>query len=645
MKPVRPRIEWLMPLLVTGAAVAQDSVALTPGESDALAADGPQTVRYVVDLVEISSSWGNTFAVAPILKASADSDPLFPTQILGATAVSPDQRLSLTFAPTDFANWSTPGEGVNPTENSAASNISISAFDRQFAVAVNDFNAEATNVISAVIGQNSADPLRLYVARTMAVSSRPGPAASDTATLSLGAIDADGKTHLRADAFNATDALAVAGENIVTVDAAARNSSVNILTSGGPADSGATTFVLTNDAVTLNTPIALAGSVGAPTALTLDFSGQYRPGAAAPQTSHLPATITGTRGNPSFSGEVAFGPGVTAGTGAALMVTDPLASDTSIIGLFSVSTTGTPTAEDAIGLPSPLTDGAFTTNAAGEAVFNHYLSQLCFRGPSGPVGLGAADDDPVVAATAIDPADGEFIPVATLETGGPVWSVAAFMGKPVLDGPGGSMVGTLVSDPVAALSSPAVDTWGNVYFVAAYEPTGGSAGTALIKAVRGTAGYELERILATGDMIDGANSGRTWMVDQLTLADADSVASGSLHAGAVLQPVQPGLEAGEAADPGAFGGLVVNATITYDNGGTPETYEAVLFVGPSAVPLPCEGDTNGDLAVNFEDLNNVLNDWNTAGPVGDVAPYPGGDGVVNFADLNLVLAEWGSDCQ
>ncbi len=69
-------------------------------------------------------------------------------------------------------------------------------------------------------------------------------------------------------------------------------------------------------------------------------------------------------------------------------------------------------------------------------------------------------------------------------------------------------------------------------------------------------------------------------------------------------------------------------------------------------PAPdCEGDANGDLVVNFDDLNEVLANWNMSvpqGTMGDVSPYnpggPIGDGVVNFDDLNTVLAAWNTSC-
>ncbi len=69
----------------------------------------------------------------------------------------------------------------------------------------------------------------------------------------------------------------------------------------------------------------------------------------------------------------------------------------------------------------------------------------------------------------------------------------------------------------------------------------------------------------------------------------------------------------------------------------PGTNIASLRGGPA-----CPGDANGDLVVNFADLNAVLSAFGQSGVGigGDV----NGDGTVNFADLNVVLSAFGSAC-
>lgn len=57
----------------------------------------------------------------------------------------------------------------------------------------------------------------------------------------------------------------------------------------------------------------------------------------------------------------------------------------------------------------------------------------------------------------------------------------------------------------------------------------------------------------------------------------------------------------------------------------------------------CPGDTNGDLAVNFADLNVVLSNWGLTGVIvpGDLNH----NFVVDFGDLNIVLGEFGETCK
>lgn len=72
------------------------------------------------------------------------------------------------------------------------------------------------------------------------------------------------------------------------------------------------------------------------------------------------------------------------------------------------------------------------------------------------------------------------------------------------------------------------------------------------------------------------------------------------------------------------------------------TYDWTITFAPVA-PAGCPGDANGDEAVDFADLNLLLDHWGQAtgaGAEGDVD----GSGVVDFADLNLLLDHWGETC-
>ncbi len=69
--------------------------------------------------------------------------------------------------------------------------------------------------------------------------------------------------------------------------------------------------------------------------------------------------------------------------------------------------------------------------------------------------------------------------------------------------------------------------------------------------------------------------------------------------------------------------------------------DAQVYVG--LVQAPCPGDTNGDMRVDFADLNNVLSLFGQPTTPG-VGADLNGDGIVNFVDLNLVLGYFGSVC-
>jgi len=79
----------------------------------------------------------------------------------------------------------------------------------------------------------------------------------------------------------------------------------------------------------------------------------------------------------------------------------------------------------------------------------------------------------------------------------------------------------------------------------------------------------------------------------------------------------------------------------------PEVAEPNVDLGPFEVqpqgPLPCEGDTDGDLTIGLSDLLTVLSEWgscvSSTGCAGDID----GDGFIGLSDLLAVLAGWG-DC-
>lgn len=74
---------------------------------------------------------------------------------------------------------------------------------------------------------------------------------------------------------------------------------------------------------------------------------------------------------------------------------------------------------------------------------------------------------------------------------------------------------------------------------------------------------------------------------------------------------------------------------------------AVLSIGFQAVAaaraprlIPCDGDANHDLRVDFDDILTVLSNWNSTSGEGDANE----DGDVDFADLTAAISAWSADC-
>jgi len=631
--------------LCCASASAQDSVSTTPGGSDALSAYAEQEVRYVVDASTILSSWSNPFVLAPVLKASADVSPLFSTQVVTASTISPRALGPRQFALRDFALWQNAGAGVNPAENSAPGTLSIGSVSRSFAIGMADSGPEATNALSATIGQRQSDATRLYVTRRVAASSRLSAVGVDTATLSLGAVQNEGDLHLRVDRPQGdpdAGGASVQGDSIVRIDAEARSDSlVNSLQWAGganeAADAAATTFVRNAALVSTNPPVAAAAPVdgGVSRTLVLDFRSEFLAQGQAPVTNHLDAGVAAQRGNPSYSPEAIL-PGAEAGVVASLATSQTGGDRADSINLFALDPNGQVAGALSVTLPPSISDGH--DFSAINPRFVNWGSQVAFRGGNGPVAIGRSPEGEILlAATAKGDAGEAFIALATLASPDdpPVWSVAAHPGQRILDGPDGQPRGTISSASPIGLSSPAIDSLGNVYFVATFLPTLGAPGTGLFKGVRRPDGsYQLERLLASGQIILGRNSTREYEIAALTLADADSLASGSFFSGNLLPGASsPGVT--DPADPRSFSGLVVAALLRYDNAGVQEAYECVLYVGPTEI-LTLRADLSGDGVVGPADLSILLGAWGTSDPRADLDE----SGDVGASDLSMLLAAW-----
>jgi hypothetical protein len=640
-------------VLAAGASssLAQDSVALTPGGNDALSSydASSQRVRYVVDATAATTSWGQPLLIAPLVKASRDVDPMFRTQILGSISVSPNMLAGTTFVSKNFSLWTTPGGGVHPTANSAGSSIASSGFNRQFAIGLSDFSLSPSNVVTTVIGRDAGSMSRFYVERAVAIASRPTLGGADTSTLSLGGIDAAGNVVARADAFSALAATAnkIIGDNIVRVSHSARGSGVNTLTASGTnsaSDAAATSFIVSGESNPTNTPTVVSQGSGA-FALVYDFVSRFRTGSSTANlvtgSSHLPVGTNGHRGNPSFAPVTPLGGDL--GTVASFAWVSP---ETTIKRLmaFGLNSGATPTvapgSPTVFTLPSGLlSPTGYNVNPTGAAVFKQYLSQTPFRGGNGQVGIGTDNANRLVlAATTSDATAGNAVVAALYAGNGSTsWSVVAHPGQSVLNGISGSAIGTLPAN--VTFSSPAVDRGGNVYFIANYQPNLAPVGVGLFKAVRTSAGYRLELLLQTGQTIAGANSGRTYTISAMTLNDSDSIASGSMFSQSIVQERDPGATGNLPRSIRRFGGIAVTAVLTYDNAGTNEAYDTVLFVAPGA-GVDCIGDFDAGGTVSIDDVFIYINAWFANDPRADID----GNAILSIDDIFLFINAWFTPC-
>nr|AQQ75107.1 hypothetical protein [uncultured bacterium] len=458
---------------------------MTPGVLDALSPYASQTTRYVVDLVPVTGSWGHQFALAPVLKASAGPMPWGLAQACASSAASPDQRISVPSMGEGFALWNAPGAGVNPDRNNAPGSVSVSSFDRVFSLALSDVGTQATNIVVAEIGQRSDNPGRLFVTRRVAASSRLHAMVGDSASLSLGAVDAHANATIRVDGFNAHAKGAIRTDQIVRVRTPARSGGVNTLTWNPDAaapvasDPGATDIIPLGVEGPFNTPTSVPESRGGPRAITHDFTGAHRAEASVVSGAHLGPGVDAHRGNPALFARQLLG-----GVGTIATLARSVAGGRAdALNLYGIDANGNVTGVRAERLPATVIDPitGFSVNLASNPVFHHYWSQVSFRGPNGQAALGydIVRQVPVAAATGRSATQGEFIAVARLGDGPAQWALAAHIGKPILNGSNGTPIATIAARTPVALSSPAIDDQGNVYFVANTDRVGaGGCGVA-----------------------------------------------------------------------------------------------------------------------------------------------------------------------
>lgn len=702
-------------------ALAQDSVSSTAGlPGDALDAQNPahQITSYVADLAPFDSSWGTVFGIVPIVKSPKTTAGFF-NNLLSANGISDDLITAESYASSSYGLWEDmPGAGVNPQQNTAPSMIPApSGPSSQFAVGLSSFATTAGGfnadlISSAIVNYNPSDPNRLYVTRVEAAGSVDAGDTGSSGSLVFGSVDADGNAYLRGDGFNSGGAAAPQlGNNLYRSRVQDRTGVVNQIDFAGGAD--ATDRLLFNSgtlhATPSNIPASAAGGNGLIAAA--NFSTQFARGAAMPLTadsSHL-TPVVGLGYTPGdHRGSIGTTTRTLLGSGVATtaILSKDLADNTRTLSVWSTDAAGNVVEGYGFETPLVVTDPVEgkTVNYTPLSGYEQYRGIATFRAGGGLVALGQDADGNAYAGGTISQFGVSFdlfmqnLVVRFGPDGeNPEWTMAGWVdnnggtGKEILDGPGGSVIGTMVpfrtafpnANPIfgPSMSTPTFDGNGNAWFIA-------SAGldkidpdtmepfidydTVLLRAVRvelpgqsPSFGYELELILELGNIFSGQNSGLPYQVQFIDLtanSNGNGVASPATidhNNGRSWGWDNTDLTGVATSDPINTGGVVLSADIVYDVDGDgdfedptaangdpasgDQSYQALLYVGYYAEgPTPCNV---ADLAEPFgtldlSDISAFIAAFTSASLDADL----NNDGVLDLSDISAFVAAFTGGC-
>lgn len=702
--------------LCAGGVQAQDSVsklgclpgdAVRPWDATGATHGSEQCNHYVVDLSEFQTSWGQTFGIAPIVKSSRTSSGFFGS-LTSANGISRDQLTDVPFAADSYDLWTGPGFGVNgdPAINDPGIPLDTSSFTgNQFALGFAEFSTAAgggeyNGIVGALVNYLPAAPRRLYVSRVLAASNSCSDA-SELSQFGFGSVDATGYLHFRADDFSLAGGCGLTSlleDNLYQVNLAARMCGVrnvvsNDFLAGGQFDVPATRWLLRNATVSANTPGIVPASVtgGPPLLIGTNFMDQFLRGASFPLTmdnSHLATVVAVHRGNISYTARNCARLNSTHGIVGILGKAEAGGAGNETrsehLNVFGINAGGSVTGKQGLRLPPTLTDPTTgrTFTATDVDDFAHRRSQVAFRGGNGQIALGADQQGNLLAAAVVDhPFVGlinittwpiNYVAVAKLNcaAGTVTWTLAGYtddpagdggLGKPILNGPAGAMIGRMINAETAfsdgvfdkqvlgpSVSGPMIDSAGNVYFLSVVELFGEPESeftTALLRAVYDPMAfaYRLELMFKLNDVFPGANSGRNYRIDFLSIRDSNSVDSGTAWSQNILETAHLGMSSAglPPGDPRTLGGLVIAAEIIYDYdqdgdyqancgvGNGDQDYNVMLYIGSVAAAGCeaasdcndntlctldlCDGGSCSQQAISYGDINNdgVLDEKDT----------------------------------
>ncbi|MCC5786138.1 MAG: hypothetical protein JJU33_05510 [Phycisphaerales bacterium] len=507
-------------------AAAQDStniIADAPPFSDAPEAFATNQViaDYVVDLAPLTTSWGNVFGVAPVLKQHNTTQGQFYNNLPGAGSISQTNLIGVSAPAPFYQFWNSAGFGVHPTNNTPATQtLSPAGPTTQFAIAASSFDSGINTQLVAIVNYEPSEPGRLYVRRINAAVN--GDQFSSSSQFGGGAVDASGNLYFRVDDFNVTRLPIFNGTGSIHVDSLGRNPSVvSVVSDGSELDSsnimldGATTNVLGPAAIP-------ADRAGEPRAMTTNFNDEFISGSPTAFVSrggsHFGATGVSTqRGSLAYSPITGSNPD---SIGTAAILTKSTGGPTDSILVWEIDANGEVISGSSrlLTLPSTISDPVSGHSISGAEIgeFDHVRSLTAFRGANGQVAVGRLPNGRNIAAAVTynqtgfgtsnqrnplnnvvavdwnpnDPSDQNWRLVAwvgpdsvlgTANGGAFNYSGAQIAGadptlpgagKAISDGPGGQNLGRLqalgnfanLAGP--SISPPYIDAKGNIWFVA-----------------------------------------------------------------------------------------------------------------------------------------------------------------------------------
>ena len=707
---MRQHIRIATIIAATGAcapALAQDSISTNGGAlpGDALSPWGDQCAAFVVDLSPVISTQGHVFGVAPVLKTE-QYDTAFFNNLPSTSAISPDIAVNVPFSRSTYSFWDTPGAGINAELNTPGQPVNPEGMSSRFAVVQGNFGGAAgdnyTGVVGAFVNFDPNAANRLYVDRYQVALNRLDSVNPPSSAIGGYSLDADGNTYYRADGNGAGSADALTGSNWYRTRMNARDCMLPNLISNSGAMSDATDRLVTN-AVTLHpAPNMIPASVSGGNGLIagVNFDSEYLYGGAAPltaETGYVDTTggigsgVRGKLGSTSFDflnvGAAQTFSQIAKGTGG----------NSTVANIHAVDAAGNLIAKQGfefpIGTPIVDNDDGFSLSYTSAAQYYTYTGAATFQGVGhialghDQQGLGLMAGTVMVNGANDDFANQIVVGRHNATTGLTEWTFAAWVdqlgigtmseGKPIYDSTGAE-IGQLVTllnlngtfGPM--MSSPAMDSVGNIWFMGAVElydrlaPGVSDFDGALLRAIYdpATFSYRLEMVIEVGQQIDGLNSGRKYRVNFLgTATNTGTSAPQALWTSNIAEDAwnDSDVSAVDPSDPITNGGLVMSTSVTYDTNddgffndptsanfdpGFPadEAYSVLLYVGYYQTevvdPCPAPPDFQDDNLLDIFDVFAFLNLFNSMDAQADI----NNDGVFDIFDVFAFLALFNAGC-